>query len=190
MVILTKRFSMNKIIIPLKINNIIINPKPHIKYLGVVIDARLCFKSHITHILKKTFIAMQSLYALLAPDSTLSPQNKRLIYVQIIRPIITYAAPVWCSISKAQFNRLQRIQNKFLRCITSAGRYTKITDLHAMASIERIDEFIWQLSDKFFRHKIHDSQLTNDLTSVRANSNPTHRPIYSSLPLYFEDLNA
>ena len=187
MVILTKRFTMNKIIIPLKINNIIVNPKPHIKYLGVVIDTRLRFGLHITHTLRKTFIAMQSLYALLAPNSTLSPTNKRLIYVQIIRPIMAYAAPVWCSTSKTQFNRLQRIQNKFLRCITSAGRYSRINDLHAMANIERIDTFIRDMSEKFFKEKIYASPLTSNLTSIKFDSNPRHKPIYASLPLYFED---
>ena len=150
-------------------------------------DARLSFKSHITHMLQKTFIAMQSLYALLAPNSALSPANKRLIYLQIIRPIITYAAPVWCSASKSQLARIQRIQNKFLRCVTSADRYTKIVDLHAMANVPRVNKHIGEISDKFFREKIHASQLTENLTSVRHSNNPKHKPIYASLPLYFED---
>ena len=130
---------------------------------------------------------MQNLYSLLAPSSTLSPVNKRLIYLQIIRPIITYAAPVWCSISKTQFNRMQRIQNKFLRCITSAGRYTRIDDLHQMANIERIDTFVTEISEKFFRGKTQASALTRDLTSVRHKTNPIHKPIYASLPIYFEE---
>ena len=187
MVILTKKFTMNRIIVPLKINNVVIKPKTSIKYLGVVLDARLSFKLHITHMLQKTFIAMQSLYALLAPNSALSPTNKRTIYLQIIRPIIAYAAPVWCRASKAQYNRIQRIQNKFLRCITSAGRYTKIVDLHAMANVPRVDEYIGEISDRFFRDKIQASQLTENLTGVRHNDNPTHKPIYARLPLYFED---
>ena len=128
---------------------------------------------------------MQSLYALLAPNSPLSPANKRIIYLQIIRPIITYA--VWCSASKTQFNRIQRIQNKFLRCVTSANTYTRIVDLHAMANVPRVDEHIREISDKFFREKISFSQLTENLTSVRYNNNPTHKPIYASLPIYYED---
>ena len=187
LVILTKRFTMNKIIIPLKINDTIIKPQKHIKYLGVTIDARLRFGLHVSQALKKTFIAMQKLYSLLSPRSTLSPTNKRLIYIQIIRPIMTYAAPVWCSMSRAQFNRMQRIQNKFLRCITSSDRYTRIDDLHQMANIERIDAYVAEISEKFFREKVHASPLTRDLTSIRHDANPTHKPIYANLPLYFEE---
>lgn len=122
----TKKFTNIRINIPLMINGTPILPANKLKYLGVILDSRIRFTQHTSHIMKKGFAAMQSLYSILSPKSPLSPQNKLIVYNQIIRPVLAYAAPVWCSISNAQMHRLQRMQNKILRCVTSSGRYVTI----------------------------------------------------------------
>ena len=40
----------------------------------------------------------RSLYPLLVRGSRLNRQNKKLLYTMVVKPAITYAAPIWCSI--------------------------------------------------------------------------------------------
>lgn len=125
-VVLSRRKTERTIHIPIKINNIPINPTPSIKYLGVVVDSGLYFHRHVTKILGTAFGAGQKLYALLNKFSPLSPDNKLLLYRQIIRPVLTYAAPVWSGISDSQTKRLQVMQNTYLRNVTQSERRTRI----------------------------------------------------------------
>lgn len=115
---------------------------------------------HITNLVEKGHKAIGLLYPLLNKNSKLSTNNKRLLYTAVIRPTITYAAPVWCSASKTAITRLQRIQNKCLRLILRADRYTRAADLHAEANIETINSFIQKRAKKFYNHHIKNSPLT------------------------------
>ena len=74
--ILTRKFTNHIINIPITINNTQVPPAKKLKYLGVILDSRLRFASHTSYILQKGFLAMQNLYAILAPRSPLSPRNK------------------------------------------------------------------------------------------------------------------
>lgn len=38
-----------------------------------------------------------------------------LLYTVTIRPLITYACPLWVAASKTKIKKLQTLQNKFLR---------------------------------------------------------------------------
>ena len=132
-------------------------------------------------------MAMQSLYALLSKSSALSPQNKLIIYNQIIRPVLTYAAPAWCSISDSQMARIQRFQNRILRLVMSADRFARTRDLHDFTNQQLINEYIYDLSNKFYNIKIQNTELTRNITHTRQTDNVKHRPIYSRLPIFFQD---
>jgi hypothetical protein len=54
------------------------------------------------------------LFPLLTRDSTLSPHNKRTLYKLLIRPILTYAAPVLSNTSSSDYRHLQLLQSKCL----------------------------------------------------------------------------
>lgn len=187
-IILTKKFTNITMNIPLKINNTQIPFRKKLKYLGVVIDQRLHFHRHTSNIIQKAFLTTQNLYALMAPGSHLDPTNKLTIYKQIIRPTLTYAAPIWCGITDTQTARLQRIQNKMLRCVTSAPRYTKIEDLHNMTNMPTFRQYIEDISDKFYRQKTQNSTLTQNITQTRHTHDVKHKPLYKRLPIFYEDL--
>mgnify|MGYP005985025171 FL=1 len=86
--------------------------------MGVVLDKRLNYKTHIDKTLTSANATLRQLYAMMNRKSGLDMTNKLTIYKTILRPIVTYAAPVWCRISVAQMTRLERFQNKCLRLIT------------------------------------------------------------------------
>lgn len=66
-----------------------------VNYLGIVFDKKLNFAHHLTAALNKSNKCYRALLPLLAPKSKLSICNKKLIYASIIRPIMSYASPVW-----------------------------------------------------------------------------------------------
>ncbi|ERL87484.1 hypothetical protein D910_04876 [Dendroctonus ponderosae] len=79
-----------------------------IKYLGTTIDPKLNFNAHIATALKKAHRTTACLYPLLNQKSTLSLKNKILIYKQVIRSQICYAAPILSQTSKSAIRKLQR----------------------------------------------------------------------------------
>ena len=90
--------------------------------------------------------------------------------------------------STTQFARIQRFQNRVLRCVTSSGRYdATVADLHVMTDTAYFSEYVYDISEKFYRTKIGASALTHNLTQVRAADEVKHKPLYAKLPLYFED---
>ena len=92
-----------------------------IRYLGLELNSKLLFTKH-----KATGIFLK-LFPLLARDSTLSCHNKLTLYKLMIRPVLTYAAPVWSNTSSSNYRHLQLLQSK---CLTVIGNYPRRTPSH------------------------------------------------------------
>jgi hypothetical protein len=74
------------------------------KYLGITLDARLSWDSHINQQISKASAILSNLYPMFAKNSKLSIDNKLLLYKTSIRPIMTYASPVWARLSKTKYS--------------------------------------------------------------------------------------
>ncbi|KAK9869117.1 hypothetical protein WA026_002875 [Henosepilachna vigintioctopunctata] len=81
------------------------------KYLGVIIDRRLTWKSHIDHCTAKAKAAQSQIYPLINRRSKLSAATKIRLYKTIIRLTMTYASTVWGYAAKSHINKLQVVQN-------------------------------------------------------------------------------
>ena len=81
-----------------------------VRYLGLLLDPKLLFTRHLTSVTHKATGIFLQLFPLLARDSTLSIPNKITLYKLSIRPILTYAAPVWSNTSSSNYRRLQILQ--------------------------------------------------------------------------------
>jgi len=92
----------------------------HVKYLEVYLDEKLIWRTHIEKKREEVKLRFRSLYWLLHSRNKLSLENKRLLYLSVIRPIRTYTAPVWGSAANANVEILQRTQNLNLRKMTGA----------------------------------------------------------------------
>jgi len=115
---------------PFGYNPVYINNKPipyttTAKYRGVHLDQRLAYKDHITNKRKALELRFQRLKWLLHPRSALTTSNKRLLYTSTLRPIWTYAAPIWGCVSKHLRTKIQTFQKKVLRMITGAPWYIR-----------------------------------------------------------------
>ncbi|GFX90806.1 RNA-directed DNA polymerase from mobile element jockey [Trichonephila clavipes] len=65
------------------------------RYLGLHMDSRLTYKKHIDYLSEKFWGRIHLAISLVVRNSPLSLENKVILYKQVLRPIITYASPVW-----------------------------------------------------------------------------------------------
>ena len=103
----------------LKVNNTTVSWKNHVKYLGLTLDKRLTYKEHIEQTIVKAEKLLKVLHTFLHRKSKLNIKNKMLIYYSFLRPVITYATPIWKFCASTHKKRLQVLQNKILKIITN-----------------------------------------------------------------------
>jgi hypothetical protein len=89
-------------------------------YLGVTLDKRLTWSTHIDQVRKKASQRLGVLGPLLNRRSGLSIRNGVLLFRQLIRPIMDYACPIWKSAARSHIRKLQVLQSKCLRIATGA----------------------------------------------------------------------
>lgn len=99
------------------INGIQINHKKDIKYLGVRLSANNRFVKHMDDVIKKANAARASISHLLR-SQFIETKFKKVLYTAYLRPVLTYAAPVWLNpsnISSCQIERLRVAERKLIR---------------------------------------------------------------------------
>ncbi|GBL56893.1 RNA-directed DNA polymerase from mobile element jockey, partial [Araneus ventricosus] len=126
--------------------------KNEVKYLGVTLDRSLTFKSHIERTRDKFNDSFRRQYSLICRNSRLSLNNKVLIYLAYLRPILAYASPVWACTLKTHLHKLVVLENKTIRMITNARWYHRNIDLRLALKIPSLKEFIQNLARKFFNN--------------------------------------
>lgn len=148
------------------LNNHAIPRRTTQKYLGVIFDSRLTWKSHITETARKVKMAIRILYPIINRNSEMSLANKLMVYKVAMRPVMTYAAQVWGFLAKSNFQHLQVLQNKILRMITNAPWFVKNTTLHNDLRIPELKAFIAKVSKKFFQKvDIHSNPTISGLNT-------------------------
>jgi hypothetical protein len=94
-----------------------------VKYLGLLFDKRLTWKSHVTKTRKHLDLKTREMYWLIGKDSPLLLSNKVLIYKAVLKPVWTYGIELWGCASASNIAVIQRYQCKLLRSITNAPWY-------------------------------------------------------------------
>lgn len=162
----TRKFTNTRSIQRLKVADKTIEPTKTVKYLGVWLDSALKFHVHTQKVISKFNASLRTFYPLLNKNSKLNQFNKKLIYTSIIRPLITYAAPILAMTSRTQKTKLQRLQNKCLRLILTADRYTRVDELHRQTDITTLTEHIDKLTRLFYQNSIPNSPLTSNIPNL------------------------
>lgn len=143
-----------------------------VKYLGVHLDTKLTFNSHIKTQLEKArraFFASQKLFF----SKHLDSKVKIICYLLLIRPIITYACPIWYNLTASMMEKLRSFERKCLRkCLgmyksphSNFQRYFSNESLYKVANIPSIDSFIIKLTRDYFRdtRNVDDNSLINTM---------------------------
>ncbi|GBL89240.1 RNA-directed DNA polymerase from mobile element jockey [Araneus ventricosus] len=136
-----------------------------VKYLGLIIDNKLTFRQHISYLKEKFWAKIYLCLPLIGRNSSLSLENKLILFKQVLRPILTYAAPIWGLAAPSNRKKVQTLQNKLLRIIVNAPWFIRNSVIHSDLQIESIEDHIQKLSRKFFSGIIdHPSNLIADQT--------------------------
>lgn len=133
---------------------------PHkntVKYLGVHIDNLLRGNSHLETQLNKAKKAYQSNIRIFY-NKHLSPRTKIILYLLLIRPIITYAAPTWWNVNHTMMEKMRIFERQCLRkCLhiyrsihSNFLHYISNKSLYKLAQIPRIDNYILKLTRNYF----------------------------------------
>ena len=122
----------------LKINNSPIEWSREVGYLGLVLDSKLIFRSHVEKTSIKGNILIKSLYPLINRKSKLSLKNKLAVHKMIILPVLEYGLPIWESCAKYHHDKLQVIQNKILRMILNSPPRTRNSEIHQLAGLDTL----------------------------------------------------
>ncbi|KAG5675613.1 hypothetical protein PVAND_005504 [Polypedilum vanderplanki] len=131
-----------------------------VRYLGVTLDTRLSFQAHIKSVLAKASGVGRSIYCIFKKHNTVPIRTKINLYKVCIRPLLTYAAPVFANCPVTYSRKLQITQNKFLRMCLNASYYTRTADLHEEGQVPLISDFIKKLTTNFYdRANNHTNSL-------------------------------
>lgn len=130
------------------------------RYLGVILDSKLTWKSHIDAMANRAKAALVNLYALINRRSKLDPLRKIRLYKAVIRPTMTYASSVWGYAAHSHVQKLQVVQNKVLRMAFDAPWFVSNATLHNDSQMATIGEFIRdKASTEFTRLENHPNPL-------------------------------
>jgi hypothetical protein len=118
------------------------------KILGVWVDKNLSWKPHVKKTAEKAIKAVIAMRRITASTWGVSVKKARLLYTATVRPIITYAAPIWGVLpnGEAQPNALlsplRTAQSAAIRAIFGAYKATPIMLLEKEAKIQPIRRYI------------------------------------------------
>lgn len=149
-------------------NNEIAWENESICYLGIHLDKKLLFKSHLSKTINKINFFIRLLYPLINRNSELNTPNKILIYKTIFRSILLYGFPIWKNAAKSNLDVLQKKQNKILKLILGKPFYFPTKYLHELSEINYINEQINKLEPAFLAScEYSDNPLVKAILDVR-----------------------
>ena len=157
----------------LKISNVEVKRAKCCKYLGIMLDDELNWKSHIDYIETK-LIKFTSLFYKIRHK--LTPECRKALYYAMIYPHLIFAIELYGSATVNNLHKLQMLQNKFLRILQMQGircptnrlyeAYDtfKIRDLHEINILGITHKIIYHPSELpkiyqnylLFNNDIHD----------------------------------
>lgn len=137
-------------------------------YLGVRFSENMEFREHIDKILGKARKTYAMYAKALSGKKGLSKRVRLLIYKQVIRPMLTYAFPIWSSISSKQMERLRLAERRILRrCLGLGPRQNgtgqwinpsckQLYSESKISKVDRIDVWMTKLAIRFLEQCGHN----------------------------------
>lgn len=157
-----------------------------VKYVGVILDAEIRWKPAIADRINKAHNTLRMLYLLINKNSSLRTTFKLLLYKMCAKSALLYAASVWAAAARAHLDKLQKVQNKFLRIIYDPPRYIRTANLHQQAQIVYIDTAIVELFSHVLKSE-HNNSLISNIFSYKLEDIPLR--LRCRIPIQFSPPN-
>jgi len=162
----------------------ILNKDKH-QYLGLHLDKKLNMKHHINQLRLRLTASVLKYDWIIGRRSKLPKSSKLLLFKQCIAPIWRYAIPVWGALAcKSLFKRIESRNNRIIRHISKATRYTRTQTIRDRYSLQSANEIFNMAS-----HNFVNSLATHvNIEAKKIVSNP-YIPIRLKWPRYREQLH-
>ena len=97
------------------------------KYLGIYVDSKLAFNTHVDAIVKKAN-STRAFFARNIPQCC--RKVKQMAYTTYIRPTVEYASPVWDPHTKRNTNKIEMVQCRCARYVS--GNFDRTSSVTSM----------------------------------------------------------
>ncbi|KAH8406796.1 hypothetical protein KR222_003427, partial [Zaprionus bogoriensis] len=155
---------------PVTLNGVVIPGERTPKYLGMTLDRRLTWRTHILRKRKQAEERVRQYQWLIGRRSKLKMRLKLLVYKSVIKPIWTYGIQLWGTASMSNRRTIQRFQNKTLRMVSAAHPLHDNRTIHQELGMPWVAEEIVRISTKYIErlHNHPNALAINLLDNSRA----------------------
>ena len=129
---------------PIEVCGETIELSTEVKLLGITLDSKLTFNTHIDNITKKCIGILFQCKRAIGPTWGLSPKVCHWIYTAIIRPTLAYCSIVWIRAveNKTNTKRVERVQGMALKYMAGAMYSTPYTALNYLTGTPHISDYL------------------------------------------------
>ena len=108
-------------------------------FLGVTLDTRLTWKTHLEAVAARSVRKLGLLKKLAGTTWGADTNILRRVYTGAVRPIMEYATTSWAIASNTNKSKLDKVQNVALRAIVGAMKTTPIKEMEKRADLEPLE---------------------------------------------------
>ena len=105
-------------------------------FLGVTLDTRLTWKTHLEAVAARSVRKLGLLKKLAGTTWGADTHILRRVYTGAVRPIMEYATTSWATASNANKSKLDKVQKVALRAIVGDRKITPIKEMENRADLE------------------------------------------------------
>jgi hypothetical protein len=143
-----------------------------VKYLGLILDQKLTWKTHITAKKTQLTLKLRQMHWLIGRKSKLTVENKLLLYKVILKPIWTYGVQLWGCTKPSNTKIIQRLQSKILRQAFNAPWYVSNKTLHESSGIPFVADEIKRQTHTYIHTYIPTQPFRTREQACEAATNP------------------
>ena len=144
--------------------------KDYVKYLGILVDKNLTWKTHVNNIATK----IGKTVGLIAKLRHFVPFHTLLnIYRSLIMPYLTFGITCWGQACNTYLNKILVIQKEALRCMYFVERKTHAIPLFMDAKILPVS-FLYYRSTAVILHDIHTNLAPKNFVNLFVNVSDVH----------------
>ena len=142
------------------------------KYLGIFIDEKLTFKSHITHVESK-LSRSPGYNCQIKILSTIKLSSLLTLYYALIQSQLLYGLPIWTFTYQTYLTKLRKLQNKAVKILSKAHPRERVNPWYHKLNILKIDNLFQFEIAKLMYQYIHN-KLPHCFCNYFANLSDSH----------------
>ncbi len=123
-------------------------PSGNAKYLRLHLDQKLKWSVHVSKKCAELRLRLREILWMIRASNKISLDNKRVLYLALLRPIWVYGIPLWGTAADLHIDKIQQFQNSVLRRMTGAPKYITNCQLREELRLETVYQIIARTSDR------------------------------------------